>query len=169
MRVFIIGTFPWLIAGTFIYFLLHFDGWGSGTFFLALAEGVVYAIACTSYNDDHRKEYEQKEREEEYAEQAAFDDQQEKEFNDRRNRAQQDIKNKSMMIIGTDDFIKKVKQYHIDHSHTPAEAAVFENCLDCLYYGYGLSCVNDLDLPEDDLERIWNEAHDFMGNIELRN
>jgi hypothetical protein len=40
---------------------------------------------------------------------------------------------------------------------------VFENCVDCLYYGYGFGYVNTLSLDKEKAKKIWHEAKKYMS------
>lgn len=42
--------------------------------------------------------------------------------------------------------------------------AAFENACDCLYYGYGRQYWNDCGLPKKEADKVWKEAHRYLGN-----
>lgn len=43
------------------------------------------------------------------------------------------------------------------------EQACFENCCDCLYYGYGFKYVNTCGLSEERAREIWEIAIEYVG------
>ena len=69
-------------------------------------------------------------------------------------------------MMGTKRLIcelSPVDRYHKDHDHSPVEAVVFENSIDCLIYGYGLSFVNGMSLPKEKVKELYFQARDFLG------
>jgi len=55
-----------------------------------------------------------------------------------------------------------IDEFHALKKHTNLEAIVFENSIDCLYYGYGFSYVNTCGMEKEKAKIIFAQARDFL-------
>lgn len=61
----------------------------------------------------------------------------------------------------------KIERFEKSHELTPEEIVVFENAIDCLWYGYGFKYCNTDALDDKDRAReIFKMAHDFLGDLD---
>ena len=63
-------------------------------------------------------------------------------------------------------FADRIDSYHREHNHSPAEAAAFENAIDCMYFGYGRKHWNPAGLSDADADKIWKQARELMTTDE---
>lgn len=52
----------------------------------------------------------------------------------------------------------------LHHNFTTIEQAVYENSLDCLWYGYGFRYLNRCGLSEEHARKIWRIAYNDMAS-----
>lgn len=60
----------------------------------------------------------------------------------------------------------KIDKFESEQKFSRIEQAVFENALDCLYYGAGFKALNYYDISEDRAKEIWKLAKEFYGNYD---
>ena len=59
---------------------------------------------------------------------------------------------------------EKIDAYYRFKNYTHIERIIFENSLDCLYYGYGFNYVNICNYDKSKAKDIFNQAKDFLAN-----
>ena len=59
---------------------------------------------------------------------------------------------------------KRIDAYHQTKNHNQIEKVIFENSIDCLYYGYGFEYVNICNCDKAKAKVIFNQAKSFLAN-----
>lgn len=59
---------------------------------------------------------------------------------------------------------QKIDAFHKASKYSEIEKAIFENSIDCLWYGYGFKFVNIYDYDSNKAKEIYRQAKNFLSN-----